>query len=141
MNTELSEVLRAEVGNSCCFQCAQRYSTGFSSGAYAGRNSSQRRPRCSRTNSHTARLRWPGKGSSNLTEDAAVDVRKETAAAAGVSVGNVTKVKQLVGVGHPELLEALRGSEVSIHRAWKWSTGSPDQQIEGTEDLSSRERP
>ena len=70
------------------------------------------------------------KGSSNLTEDATVDVRKEIAAAAGVSVGNVTKVKQLVGIGHPELLEALRGSEVSIHRAWKWSKESPDQQIE-----------
>jgi hypothetical protein len=70
------------------------------------------------------------KGSSNLTEDATVDVRQEIASAAGVSVGNVTKVKQLVGVGHPELLEALRSSEVSIHRAWKWSMESPDQQIE-----------
>jgi len=70
------------------------------------------------------------KGSSNLTEDAAVDVRKEIAAAAGVSVGNVTKVKQLLGIGHRELLEALRGSEVSIHRAWKWSKESPDRQIE-----------
>lgn len=69
------------------------------------------------------------KGSSNLTEDAMVDVRKEIAAAAGVSVGNVTKVKQLVGIGHPELLEALRGGEVSIHRAWKWATESPTQQI------------
>jgi len=70
------------------------------------------------------------KGSSNLTEDATVDVRKEIAAAAGVSVGNVTKVKQLVGIGHPELLEALRSREVSIHRAWKWSSESPDRQIE-----------
>ena len=70
------------------------------------------------------------KGSSNLTEDAMVDVRKEIAAAAGVSVGNATKVKQLVDTGHPELLEALRGSEVSIHRAWKWSKESPDRQIE-----------
>lgn len=70
------------------------------------------------------------KGSSNLTEAATVDVRKEIAAAAGVSVGNVTKVKQLAGIGHPELLEALRGSEVSIHRAWKWSREAPDQQIE-----------
>lgn len=50
--------------------------------------------------------------------------------AAAVSVGNVTKVKQLVGTAHPELLEALRGGEVSIHWAWKWSTESPDQQIE-----------
>src|SRR5882757_2175961 len=70
------------------------------------------------------------KGLSNLSDDATVDVRKEIAAAAGVSVGAVTKVKQLVGFGHPELLEALRSSEVSIHRAWKWSTESPDQQIE-----------
>ena len=70
------------------------------------------------------------KGSSNLTEAATVDVRKEIAAAAGVSVGNVTKVKQLVRNAHPELLEALRGGEVSIHWAWKWSTESPDQQIE-----------
>jgi hypothetical protein len=77
------------------------------------------------------------KGSSNSTEDATVDVRKEIAAAAGVSVGNVTKVKQLEGIGHPELSEALRCSEVSIHRAWKWSTESPDR---GTEDLPSRER-
>jgi hypothetical protein len=70
------------------------------------------------------------KGSSNLTEDATVNVRKEIAAAAEVSEGNVTKVKQLVGTGHSELLEALRGGEVSIHRAWKWSTESPDQQTE-----------
>jgi hypothetical protein len=70
------------------------------------------------------------KGSSNLTEDATVDIRKEIALAAGVSVGNVTKVKQLVAIAHPELLEALRGSEVSIHRAWKWCTESPDRQIE-----------
>lgn len=69
------------------------------------------------------------KGSSNLTEDATVDVRKEIAGAAGVSVGNVTKVKQLVRSGHPELLEALRGGEVSIHRAWKWSAESAAQQI------------
>jgi hypothetical protein len=70
------------------------------------------------------------KGSSNLTRDAIVDVRTEIAAAAGVSVGNVTKVKQLVRIGHAELLEALRGGEVSIHRAWKWSTESLELQIE-----------
>lgn len=69
------------------------------------------------------------KGSSNLTEDAAVDVRKDVAAAAGVSVGNVTKVKQLLKAGHPEMLEVLRGGEISIHRAWKWNTKPPNQQI------------
>lgn len=70
------------------------------------------------------------KGSSNLTEDATVDVRQEIAAAAGVSVGNVTKVKQLARTGHPDLLQALRDSEVSIHRAWQWSKESPDRQVE-----------
>ncbi|MGA2967543.1 MAG: hypothetical protein ABSD64_15145 [Terriglobales bacterium] len=70
------------------------------------------------------------KGSSNLTEDATVNVRKEIAAAAEVSEGNVIKVKKLVGNVRSELSEALRCGEVSIHRAWKWSTESPDQQIE-----------
>jgi len=70
------------------------------------------------------------KGSSNLTEDASVDVRKKIAAAATVSVGNVTKVKQLIGTAHPELLEALRFGEVSIHRAWKWSVSSRERQTE-----------
>jgi hypothetical protein len=76
------------------------------------------------------RLGGQMKGSSNLTEDAIVDVRKEIAAAAGVSVGNVTKVKRLLRTGQPELLETLRDGEVSIHRAWKWTTESPDRQIE-----------
>jgi hypothetical protein len=70
------------------------------------------------------------KGSSNLTEDAVVDVRAEIAAAAGVSVGNVTKVRQLVNIGHPELRDALRDGEVSIHRAWRWIKESPGQQID-----------
>jgi ParB-like chromosome segregation protein Spo0J len=70
------------------------------------------------------------KGSSKLTEAERTDVRSQIATAAGVSVGNVTKVKQLVGSGHPDLLEALRGSEVSIHRAWKWSKESAGRQIE-----------
>jgi hypothetical protein len=71
------------------------------------------------------------KGSSKLTEAERTDVRSQIATAAGVSVGNVTKVKQLVGSGHPDLLEALRGSEVSIHRAWKWSRESAGRQIDG----------
>ena len=76
------------------------------------------------------RLGGQMKGSSRLTEDAIVDVRKKIAAAAGVSVGNVTKVKRLLRTGQPELLETLRDREVSIHRAWKWTTESPDRQIE-----------
>jgi hypothetical protein len=70
------------------------------------------------------------KGSSNLTEDAALDVRQEIARAVGVSVGNVTKVKQLLRKVPAELFEALRSGEVSIHRAWKWSTLPPDRQID-----------
>jgi hypothetical protein len=76
------------------------------------------------------RLGGQSKASSRLTEAERVDVRKQIAAAAAVSVGNVTKVKQLVGTAHPKVLEALRNGETSIHRAWKWSTESPDQQIE-----------
>jgi hypothetical protein len=76
------------------------------------------------------RLGGQNKGSSRLTEAERVDVRKETADAAGVSVGNVTKVKQLIGTAYPELLEALRVGEISIHRAWKWSLESPERQID-----------
>ena len=57
------------------------------------------------------------KGSSKLTEAGRLDVRSEIAAAAGVSVGNVTKVKQLTITAHSELLQALRSREISIHRA------------------------
>jgi hypothetical protein len=69
------------------------------------------------------------KGSSKLTEAESVDVRSEIANAAGVSVGNVSKVKQLTGV-HPDLLQALRSREISIHRAWLWSKLSLDKQQE-----------
>jgi hypothetical protein len=66
-----------------------------------------------------------------LTEADRVDVREQVAAAAAtVSVGNVTKVKQLVGTAHPELLEALGSGEISIHRAWKWSTESPERRTQ-----------
>jgi hypothetical protein len=69
-----------------------------------------------------------GKGSSKLTEAERLDVRSEIAAAAGVSVGNLSKVKQLMMTAQPELLQALRRREVSIHRAWGWSKASPEQQ-------------
>jgi hypothetical protein len=70
------------------------------------------------------------KGSSNLTEAARLDVRSEVARGAGVSVGNVTKVKQLTLTANAELLQALRSGEVSIHRAWLWSKESPERQRE-----------
>jgi hypothetical protein len=70
------------------------------------------------------------KGSSNLTEVDRVDVRSEIAAAAGVSVGNVIKVKQLRMTARPELMQALLSGEISIHRAWVWSKELPDKQLE-----------
>lgn len=59
------------------------------------------------------------KGWSNLTKAEHVHVRSEIAKAAGVSAGNVTKVKQLIASCADELKEALSSGEVSIHWAWK----------------------
>jgi len=70
------------------------------------------------------------KGSSNLTEAGRLDVRKEIARIIGVSVGNVTKVKQLIPTAAPDIINALRGKEISIHRAWVWSKLSPEGQRE-----------
>jgi hypothetical protein len=70
------------------------------------------------------------KGSSNLTKAGRLDVRNEIARIAGVSVGNVTKVKQLTTTAHSEIIKALREKELSIHRAWLWSKLSPEVQLE-----------
>lgn len=66
------------------------------------------------------------KGRSKLTE---ANVRKEIATAAGVSVGNVTKVDQLRNAD-PELLKALASGEIRIHRAWLWRALAWPQQKE-----------
>ena len=68
------------------------------------------------------------KGSSKLTEAERVDVRSEIAAAAGVSVGNVTKVRQILTTACAELQDSLRNGEVSIHRAWHWREMSCENQ-------------
>jgi hypothetical protein len=60
------------------------------------------------------------KGSSELTEAEKLDVRAEVADAAGVCVATVSKVKRLVSVAHPTILQALREGEVSIHLAHTW---------------------
>jgi hypothetical protein len=70
------------------------------------------------------------KGSSILTEAGRLDVRKEIARIAGVSVGNVTKVKQLIVTAHSDIIKALREKELSIHRAWLWRRQSPEEQRE-----------
>jgi hypothetical protein len=60
------------------------------------------------------------KGSSILTKADRIDVRAQIATAAGVSVGNVSKVKSVITAALPEILEALRNGEITIHRAATW---------------------
>ena len=67
---------------------------------------------------------------SNLTKVDRIDVRVDIARVAGVSTGNVTKVKQLLETAIPEIREGLRRGEVSIHRAWQWRGLSTKQQRE-----------
>lgn len=76
------------------------------------------------------------KVSSKLTEDRRLDCRKQIATIAGVSTGNVTKVKQIVdSAGALQLIEALRSREISIHLAWTLSKLSIREQ---EADLGSR---
>jgi hypothetical protein len=70
------------------------------------------------------------KGSSKLTEPETVDVRSEIADAAGASVGNVSKVKQLMQTVQPDVRQALLRGDISIHRAWEWSKLPPQKQRE-----------
>ena len=80
------------------------------------------------------------KGSSNLTEASRLDVRSEIARAAGVSVGNVSKVKQLTLSADPNCCRHLREwrdqhpSGVAVVQE---ITGKTARRIEG---LSERER-
>jgi len=74
------------------------------------------------------RIGAQGKGSPNLTEADRLDVRREIAKAAGVSAGNVTKVKKILLYAISELQDALRGGELSIHRAWQWVNRTHEQQ-------------
>jgi hypothetical protein len=69
------------------------------------------------------------KGLSNLSGAERLDVRAEIAAAAGVSTGNVNKVKQILTDARSELILALRTGEASIHRAWSWLK-EPERQLE-----------
>src|SRR5258708_9509084 len=61
------------------------------------------------------------KGSSKLTEAQKVDVRKEIAVAAGVSVGTLSHALEVLKTGDPEILRALCNGEIKIDRAWRWS--------------------
>ncbi len=70
------------------------------------------------------------KGLSNLTKAEHVHVRSEIARAAGVSAGNVTKVKQLNKTCADELKKALSNDEISIHWAWKLREECPEDQLD-----------
>ena len=63
-----------------------------------------------------------------MTNPGPIDVRAEIARAAGVSAGNVTKVKQLLETVTAEVRQALRQREISIHRAWQWRRMGPEKQ-------------
>jgi transcriptional regulator with XRE-family HTH domain len=64
------------------------------------------------------------KGSSKLTEAEKVEVRKEIATAAGVSVGTLSHALEVLKTGDPEILRALCNGEIKIDRAWRWSKES-----------------
>jgi hypothetical protein len=70
------------------------------------------------------------KGSSMLTAADRVDSRKEIAQIAGVSVGNVTKVKRILSYACSLIHHAARSGEISINLAEWWSHQSADQQAE-----------
>ena len=61
-----------------------------------------------------------GKGLSKLTKAQRLDTRREVARVAGVSSGNVRKVKNILTHGCSFLLQAARTEEVSINLADKW---------------------
>jgi len=65
-----------------------------------------------------------------LTEAERVDVTAKIAEAADVSVGTLSKVKQLLKSSTQEVLQAVRREEISIHRAWLLSKNPPAEQRE-----------
>jgi hypothetical protein len=88
--------------------------------------------------SENQRIGGQHKGLSNLTEAQKVDCRSELAAAAGVSPGNIRKVKQLIESAHPVIKQALKAEEISIHLAWQWRRLPAQQQLEKFEEYRSR---
>lgn len=81
------------------------------------------------------------KASSKLTEDRRLDCRKQIATLAGVSTGNVTKVKQILrSVGVRQLSEALRSGEISVHRGFALSKLSFAEQQSALGNLRIKKR-
>jgi hypothetical protein len=57
------------------------------------------------------------KGLASLPDVQRIDVRQEIASVAAVGARNVSKVKTILEVAHPRLIEALRNSTLTINRA------------------------
>jgi len=70
------------------------------------------------------------KGSINLPEALRIDCRAQIARAANVADRQVSDVEFLLENAIPPLLDALRGGEVSIHKACLWVRTHPDTQLE-----------
>ena len=81
------------------------------------------------------------KRSSNLTEAQRVDVRSEIAAIANVSTGNLPKAKRVLKSAVPDVQRAARAGEISVHKASKWSSASPQQQLKNLEEHRSNKGP
>ncbi len=70
------------------------------------------------------------KGSINLPKAQRIDSRAQIARAANVADRQVSDVDFLLENANPPLLEALRGDEVSIHKACLWVKTYPDTQLD-----------
>ena len=84
------------------------------------------------------RIGGQSKGSSYLTEAQKIDVRSKTAATASVSSGNVAKAEKVARSAPSNVSDALKSSEIRIHKAWQWSPLSLQQQAKKLEEHRSQ---
>jgi hypothetical protein len=70
------------------------------------------------------------KGLANLPEAQHVDVRQEIANVAGSCPRNVSNVKTILKVAHPQLIEALRNGTLRIYRAIQFCKLPRREQLE-----------
>ncbi len=74
------------------------------------------------------------KGSTRLAEADKLDVRIEVARAAGVSAGNVSKVKHILQSAIPDIRQALLAGEIRINRAAQWARAAESTQARRLSD-------
>ena len=70
------------------------------------------------------------KGLAKLPEAQHMDVRQEIAHAAGVGARNVSNLRTILGVAHPQLIEALRDGTLTINRAIQFCKLPRAEQLE-----------